>query len=56
VQTDDVICIFFEARLPYILRPNDNGSHRFIGEAYVRGVVCGEFMVTDLEIAIFELL
>ncbi|KAH8756067.1 hypothetical protein F5883DRAFT_388549, partial [Diaporthe sp. PMI_573] len=38
----DVVCILQGARVPYIFRPNPDGSHRLIGEAYIHNLMHGE--------------
>lgn len=43
----DVVVIFLGAKFPYILRKNDDGTHHFVGEAYVHGIMYGEFMERD---------
>jgi len=44
LQAGDVICIFFGAKLPYILRPYEDGTWRLVGEAFVHGIMYGEFL------------
>jgi hypothetical protein len=41
----DAICIFAEAKFPYIIRkfPGDNQLFSLVGEAYVHGIMYGEF-------------
>jgi hypothetical protein len=55
VQQDDLITIFPGVSVPCILRPTGNGRFRFQGEAYILGIMHGEFLETnpdsiDLEI------
>ncbi|KAH8699399.1 hypothetical protein GQ44DRAFT_718196 [Phaeosphaeriaceae sp. PMI808] len=39
----DIVCIFFGAVTPYILRPTGDGRYNFVGECYVHGIMDGEF-------------
>jgi hypothetical protein len=45
VEAGDVIVIFPGARFPYVLRKCDDGSHVLVGEAYVHGIMDGEFVI-----------
>ncbi|KAI0002681.1 heterokaryon incompatibility protein-domain-containing protein [Xylariaceae sp. FL0662B] len=38
----DVICLFDGGRVPYVLRPCDNGYFELVGECYVHGLMHGE--------------
>ena len=39
----DLICVFYGARTPFILRRNENSTtYRLIGETYVHGIMYGE--------------
>ncbi len=40
----DVICIFLRGRTPYVLRRQDGGFYEIVGEAYVHGIMYGEFL------------
>jgi hypothetical protein len=44
VQEGDLIVIFFGGKFPYIIRKTDDGRFIFIGEAYVHGIMYGEFI------------
>jgi hypothetical protein len=46
-QEQDSLPIFFGASTPFIIRPLDNGRYRFLGPAYVEGIMMGEFMKGD---------
>ena len=54
-QPDDVICIFMGGQTPYIIRPGEDGKYRLIGDAYVHGIMDGEFMAQGPEIEGIEL-
>lgn len=43
-QEHDIVVIFFGAPTPFIIRPLNNGRYRFVGPAYVEGIMNGEFM------------
>jgi len=51
----DVICILLGALLPYVIRGGDNGRYQLVGEAYVHGIMDGEYMKKNPEIDTFEL-
>jgi hypothetical protein len=44
IQEGDITVIFLGGKFPYIIRENDDGTFRLIGEAYVHGIMYGEFM------------
>jgi hypothetical protein len=46
-QEQDSLVIFFGAPTPFIIRPLENGRYRFLGPAYVEGIMMGEFMKGD---------
>ena len=41
-RDSDTICVFQGAKTPHILRPQDDGTWEFVGEAYVHGLMYGE--------------
>jgi len=43
VEEGDIAVIFLGAKFPYILRKLEDDIYRFIGEAYVHGIMYGEF-------------
>lgn len=45
-EVGDVICILHGATVPFILRPEANGRYRLLREAYVHGIIDGEFIDT----------
>ncbi|KAH6667844.1 heterokaryon incompatibility protein-domain-containing protein [Halenospora varia] len=51
----DVICIFLGGEIPFVLREGNNGRYRLVGEAYVHGIMDGEFIKDDLKIEEFRL-
>jgi heterokaryon incompatibility protein (HET) len=45
-EIGDIICIFHGGVVPFVLRPEADGRYRLLGEAYVHGIMDGEFMST----------
>jgi hypothetical protein len=43
----DLVCIIFGATIPFVLRRLQGGQHGLIGEAYVYGIMDGEYMQTS---------
>ena len=44
VEIGDDCCIFFGAKVPFILTPVRDGHHKLIGECYIHGVMDGELV------------
>lgn len=44
VQEGDQVVIFSSADVPFLLRPNGDGSYLLVGECYVHGIMYGEAM------------
>ena len=44
IKENDIVVIFFGAPTPFVIRPLENNRYRFIGPAYVEGIMMGEFM------------
>lgn len=55
VQQGDIVVICPGVSVPWILRPNGSGRCRFQGEAYVLGVMHGEFLRTNRTLEHFEI-
>jgi hypothetical protein len=47
VEVEDCICIMFGSPVPYVLRASTEGRFVLIGEAYVHGIMDGEWLDTD---------
>jgi hypothetical protein len=54
----DVVSIFFGAHVPYGIRQGSENPLRFslVGDAYVYGIMDGEFMTTEFRKEVFELI
>jgi hypothetical protein len=44
VEAGDIVCQFIGCTSPTILRPNDAGGYRFIGECYIYGTPAKEMI------------
>ena len=44
VRPDDKVCLLYGGKTVYILRERRTGQYRFIGEAYIRGLMQGQGM------------
>ncbi|RSL76654.1 hypothetical protein CEP51_009768 [Fusarium floridanum] len=54
MEPGDVIVIFYGAHVPFVLRPKGQ-EFQLLGEAYVHGIMDGEFMQVDREDKTFRL-
>ena len=56
LQPDDVVSIFFGARVPHILRRREHGEggYSFVGEAFVYGLMDGEALDLGRKPTTFE--
>jgi hypothetical protein len=55
VQEGDVVVLFLGAKFPYVIRKKNDATYTFIGEAYVHGIMYGEFMKNEAEVKTFTL-
>jgi hypothetical protein len=53
-QLSDTVVIFFGVNVSFVLRPRDNGFYELIGEAYVEGIMFGEYLDGSLPSQIFR--
>lgn len=44
VAVGDVVCIFYGAKAPYVIRPGKYETFTLVGEAFVQGIMYGEFL------------
>ena len=51
----DLVCIFYGAGVPFILRPTGNSCYKLIGPCYIQGMMYGEGMTSDVTEQIFNL-
>jgi hypothetical protein len=51
----DVLVIFLGGKFPYVVRSNGDGTYRFIGDAYVHGIMYGEFTKKEPRVEDFAL-
>jgi hypothetical protein len=53
-----VVSIFFGAHVPYVIRQESESPLQFslVGDAYVYGIMDGEFMATEYRNEVFELI
>lgn len=47
LQAGDVVCLLFGGDSPFLSRETDEGRYELVGEAYVHGIMHGEFLVTN---------
>jgi hypothetical protein len=55
MQSGDLVCIFLGSGLPFLIRPLEEGRYILVGEAYVHGIVDGEFVEKNKSSEVFEL-
>lgn len=55
LQVGDMICVFLGTKLPYILRQSEIGAWTLVGEAYVHGIMHGEFITDNLQTELFSI-
>lgn len=44
ILADDKVVIFPDVDVPYVLRPVGNGCHKILGQAYILGIMNGEYL------------
>ena len=42
MKAGDFVCLFYGSDVPYILRPDDEGTYTFVGHCYLQGMMDGE--------------
>jgi hypothetical protein len=55
VEVGDVLVLFSGAKFPYVVRKKDDATYTFVGEAYVHGIMYGEFMKGEVKAKSFTL-
>jgi len=43
-RSGDIICVLDGATVPYVLRTQDDGSYKLVGECYLYGVMEGQVL------------
>jgi len=46
-EAGDIVCIFAGSNVPYLLRPDDDGYYKLIGECYIQGIMYGEALTNN---------
>ena len=46
-QAEDVIFVAMGADVPFVLRPQEDGNFKFVGECYVHGIMDGELFRSE---------
>lgn len=52
----DIVCVLATASVPHVLRKMGEGKYRFIGEAYVHGIMDGEFKPNPSDLQSFNII
>lgn len=42
IQNGDIVCVLFGGKMPFCLRPLENGNYHLVGECYVHGLMEGQ--------------
>jgi hypothetical protein len=51
MQAGDILVIFRGAKFTYVLKKNADGTFTLVGEAYVQGVMYGEFCIGSVKLS-----
>lgn len=54
VQPGDVVTLLWGEKAPFVLRPRAAGGFTFVGDAYVDGIMHGEFLDTEPDEEVFD--
>jgi hypothetical protein len=55
LEEEDLVCVFFGAEVPFILRKLSSGGYHFVGECYVHGIMDGEVLRGEYTLEEFDL-
>ncbi|KAH7110725.1 heterokaryon incompatibility protein-domain-containing protein [Dactylonectria macrodidyma] len=55
VRVGDTICVLLGGDSPFLIREAGRGYHELVGEAYVHGIMHGEFLVKNLAVEQFTI-
>lgn len=54
IEQGDVVCLLFGGSTPFVLRRSINETFKFMGDAYVHGIMDGELMHSNLQKRLFR--
>ena len=55
VQRGDIVTLLWGHQTPFVLRPREEGGLTFVGDAYVDGIMHGEFLNTPIHEEVFDI-
>ena len=55
MQSGDLVCIILGSQVPLVLRRSVTGAYTLVGDAYLHGVMHGEYMEGDPAIDVFDI-
>ena len=55
MQHGDVVVVLYGGRVPYVLRPEQGGRWKLLGECYMHGMMSGEALETGAEEEVFTI-
>ncbi|KAM0426437.1 hypothetical protein ACHAPT_008128 [Fusarium lateritium] len=56
MEDGDLVVILYGSHVPFVLRPRDGDKYQLLGEAYVHGIMDGEFMQVEREKTTFYII
>ncbi|KAJ4164493.1 hypothetical protein LMH87_006166 [Akanthomyces muscarius] len=55
VQPGDIVVLLWGEKSPFIIRTRENGGFTFVGDAYIDGIMYGEFLRTEPLQEVFDI-
>lgn len=55
VQPGDIVVLLWGEKSPFVIRPIEKGGFTFVGDAYVDGIMYGEFLRTEPDEEVFDI-